>query len=337
MRRTLRQGGAGAPLVSVVVPVYNVRDYVTACLTSLVGQTHTDLELLVVDDGSTDGSGEVAAGVVAADRRARVIRTPNQGLAAARDEGLAVAQGEFVVFVDSDDWVSPVFVECLVAGARRFGADIAHCGHWEVLGERRVARPITTTSGESCLPGQALRRMLLGQGGHLAAWNKIYRTRLFRDAGVCYPAGRLYEDAFTTYRLLHAANRVAYLPDLLYCYRRRPGSITQRPVDAQTVQDNLDMLGEMGAWLSGQRVGLEAEFDRFQVAARVHLLYRLAATPDAAGLWDPVAGWLVDHRADLLANSYVGWRTKAMLSLLARDRRAFCWATRRLHGWWHRR
>lgn len=324
-------------LVSVVVPAFNVAPWIADCVASVLGQTYRELELLVIDDGSTDGGGEIARHSAVGDDRASVIRTRNAGLAAARNEGLDAARGDWVAFVDGDDWVAPDYVERLVRGALAWGSDITVCGHWEAS-ERGWLRECPITGQPVAVgPRDAVRRMLTGGGGQLVAWNKLYRASLFRESGVRYPVGRLYEDAFTTYRLLGTARRVAYLDKPLYFYRRRSGSITLRRVDRQVVDDNLAMLAELEAWLAEHAPGLETELDRFQVAARVHVLFRMAGCRSRDwDAWEAVSGWLTQHLDALVGNRFVGGRTKAWLRLLAASRPAAWAAAAVLYRAWHR-
>lgn len=126
------------PLISIIVPVYNVEPYLAECIDSLVNQTYPHLEILLVDDGSTDGSGQICDDYAQKDARIKVIHKKNGGNTSARKAGLRVATGAYVQFVDSDDWVEPDMCESLMALAQEHGADVVRCGYWKESGEKSV-------------------------------------------------------------------------------------------------------------------------------------------------------------------------------------------------------
>ena len=201
------------PLVSIIVPVYNVKDYLGKCLESLARQSYEQIEIIVIDDGSTDGSGEICDEFARSDKRVKVFHKKNGGLSSARNYGIRKARGEHVCLVDSDDWVKKDFVAKMVEVALSDSVDVAVCGYNTSVPERRVI------SGE-----EATVRLLVGQENmEIIAWNKMYRRSLFDD--VSYPEGENYEDTLTTYKLLSKARKVAYVPESLYVYRERAGSI----------------------------------------------------------------------------------------------------------------
>lgn len=201
------------PLVSVVVPVYNVKDYVLKCLESLARQSYEQIEIIVVDDGSTDGSGEICDEFARDDGRIKVFHKKNGGVSSARNYGIKKAKGEYVCQVDSDDWVKKDFVVKMVEVAEKENADIVVCGYNDCIPEWRVI------SGE----GATVKLLTLQENMEIVAWNKMYRRSLFDD--VPYPEGENYEDSLTTYKLLSKAGKVVYVPKSLYVYRERVGSI----------------------------------------------------------------------------------------------------------------
>ena len=203
-------------LISIVVPVYGVEKYVEKCLDSLSHQSYENIEVIVVDDGSIDRSGDICEEFAKKDKRIKVFHKTNGGLSDARNYGIKRAKGEYVCLVDSDDWAKSGFVEKMVNVALRENADIVVCGYNDMVPGR------ITMTGE-----EATMRLLVEQENvDIIAWNKMYRRGLFDD--VLYPEGENYEDCLTTYKLLSKASKVEYLPESLYCYRERTGSITQK-------------------------------------------------------------------------------------------------------------
>ncbi len=217
------KGGVRVPKVSVIVTVYNVEDYLERCLQSLSAQTLEDIEILLVDDGSTDQSGRICDEYARKHANARVIHKENGGVSSARNAGLDAATGEFIGFVDSDDFVEPECFARVYGAAVRTGADVVCFGFASVWGDEAVMKVV---GGEERL-FDGNRNAFCAQFDRqfkYFCWDKIYRRRLFD--GLRYPLGRIYEDAYLLPALLSRAGRLLMLPDVLYYYRMRVMSIT---------------------------------------------------------------------------------------------------------------
>lgn len=213
--------------VSVIVPVYNVEEYLRACLDSVLGQTYDDLDVIVVDDGSTDGSGRICDQYAQSDRRIRVIHQQNRGLSAARNTGMRAARGEYLTFVDSDDWLSREFVASLVTAILEHRADLAVAGFERAVSQEWEA-PVADPEWVPLSRDDALRQLVAGRSVQLAvAWGKLY----VRDtlAGTEFPVGRFHEDEFVAHRVLGRTARVIVTDQVLYHYRIRGGSIMAEP------------------------------------------------------------------------------------------------------------
>lgn len=212
------------PKTSVIMPVYNVAPYVEKCARSVLAQTEQDLELILVDDGSTDSSGALCDGLSKEDSRVRVIHQENAGLGGARNRGIEEALGEYLLFVDSDDWLEPGILESARKAAEKTGADLVFFNFRTVdeagnaLSEFREAQPKNQP-----LSIAEHKDIYLASP---CAWNKLYRAALFRDTGIRYPGRVWYEDIRTTLKLLLAADRAVFLDDIGYNYLLRQGSIT---------------------------------------------------------------------------------------------------------------
>ncbi len=208
------------PLVSVVVPVWNVAHLLPRCLDSLLAQTHRPLEIIVVDDGSTDGSRELMLDYAERHPEVHVVTQPHRGLGAARNAALSIAAGEYVAMVDADDWVEPDFVAHPLAIARTTGADVVISRFWFCVGALRMPFPLRQRAGSLTGP-QAARLSLHLTRLPAFAWNKLYRRELFRADDPPFPSV-LYEDLATTPRILLRADSVALTrrPGYHYCLRR---------------------------------------------------------------------------------------------------------------------
>lgn len=203
-------------LVSIVVPVYNVEKYVEKCLESLILQSYKDLEIIVVDDGSTDNSGRICDEFSRKDKRIKVFHKKNGGLSSARNFGLKRTSGEFITFIDSDDFVDKSFVGKMIS-VFSDDVDIVECGYNNILPEACIM-----TGKEATI------KLLIEQENlEMVAWNKLYRRSLFLKNDILYPEGKKFEDTLTTYKLFAMANKVAMIGESLYNYIERDGSITK--------------------------------------------------------------------------------------------------------------
>lgn len=216
------------PLVSVVLPVYNVSSFLSESIESVINQTYPNLEIILVDDGSTDGSSEVCDAYAAKDYRIRVIHQENKGLSGARNAGLEVMTGEVVAFLDSDDAFYPEMLQRMVETMIETDSDVVTC---QFESYRTKGKMIPKhQKKKSSVPAvysrtEALQALIEGKiDWH--AWNKIYRRKCFFT--IRYPQGKVYEDIETTYSIVDRSSRVAVLNEPLILYRRRGGSITEK-------------------------------------------------------------------------------------------------------------
>ena len=208
-------------LISVIVPIYKVEAYLDECVRSIVGQTYPHLEIILVDDGSPDGCGALCDEWAKRDDRIKVIHKPNGGLSDARNTGLEIASGDYIAFVDSDDWIEPEMYERMLSALLREDADICACRISSRYPDRRADWGCPEYRVTD--PEQTYAMLYDDAAYPVSAWNKLYRKELWKE--LRFPVGKICEDAFTTYRLIHSAKRIVQLPEALYCYRIRPESI----------------------------------------------------------------------------------------------------------------
>lgn len=209
--------------VSVVIPVYNIQAHLQQCLASIAGQTLREIEVICVDDGSTDASPEILERWTAADSRFHVLTQKNAGPGAARNAGFALASGAYTIFLDSDDWFEPDFLEEMVRRAERTDADITICRSEEFDTHTGKTRPSEWMLKEDLLPGDCFHPADAAE--HLLqftygwAWDKLYRTRFIREAGIAFPALYNSEDLVFVFQSLAIAERIAILSKPLVHHR----------------------------------------------------------------------------------------------------------------------
>jgi glycosyltransferase involved in cell wall biosynthesis len=228
-------------MISIIVPIYKVEEYLARCVDSVLAQTFRDFELILVDDGSPDGCPGICDAYAAGDPRIRVVHKENGGLSDARNAGLSVAKGDLIAFIDSDDWVAPDFLRAMYDTLTRERADIVECRVVKTDGsEEHVAGAIGGAGGagpadagarEAGAPPvpqafdteSALRELIYDGVFHQTVWNKLYRREVLD--GILFAVGRLNEDEFWTYQVFARAGKVLKLDRPLYFYFQRPGSI----------------------------------------------------------------------------------------------------------------
>jgi len=212
------------PLISVIVPIYKVEKYINQCIDSILAQTYKNLEVILVDDGSPDNCPKICDEYAKLDNRIRVIHKENGGLSDARNAGLEIAKGEYIGFVDSDDWIAPDMYEYMYNGIQKYSADIVSCGYFECLDKSNFAGGYYNPEDRLYKEKEAIEALLLLKIPNYA-WNKLYKRSLWTD-DIRYPKGRLYEDVLTTYKLFEKSKLTVALSEPKYNYRINDKSIT---------------------------------------------------------------------------------------------------------------
>ena len=208
-------------MISVIVPVYKVEPYLRQCVDSILNQTYRDIEVLLIDDGSPDKCGEICDEYAEKDDRIRVFHTENRGLSAARNLGLREATGDYIGFVDSDDWIEPDMYEVLLTRLEETGADISVCGFsYEYLNSSECSQCI-----EAVYDSEGAVKDLICGDLRNQVMNKLWSRKMAML--LRFPDGRVYEDIFSVYKVLMQANKVATVRQPLYRYRQRKGSIAR--------------------------------------------------------------------------------------------------------------
>ena len=286
--------------ISVVIPVYNVRDYLPGCLDSVLANELSDCEIILVDDGATDDSGAICDAYAAKHPNLiRVIHQQNGGLGAARNTGIRAAAGEWLLFVDSDDQIVPQTLRVLKAAIRPELDVVA----FQFLKDDGAHAPLPQSSGSAPTDRPFLLRERKTELLALpSAWMRLWRKRLFLDHGIEYPSRVWYEDIRTTAKLLPLARGIVVLPDHLYSYLDRPGSI----MNSAKLARNREILEAMDDVLSWYRAaGLYAQYEPELEALTVrHVL--LAASVRVARQ-DPKHPLLREFR-DYTERAFPNWR-----------------------------
>ena len=249
-------------LISVIVPVYNVEDYLEECINSILSQTYTNLEILIVNDGSTDNSLEILQKFSQKDSRISVFTKENGGLSSARNYAIDRANGKYFTFIDSDDYIEENYIEYLMESLIDNEADISIVNSYHMINGKR--KDIINNDGSVSIFSrrEVLEKMYSKENDFIgilqSAQGKLYKKKLFNN--IRYPLGKKYEDAFTTYKLYLNSEKIVYTNIALYAYRIREGSILRSGYSLSNL-DVLEMFEERINILENN--GYDTKTDRY--------------------------------------------------------------------------
>ena len=250
-------------LISIIIPVYNVEQYLDDCIRSVQTQTYQNIEIILVDDGSTDHSGSMCDTYAGLDDRIKVIHQSNQGLSAARNTGFAASTGAYIAFVDSDDMISPIYIRTLYDIINHHHADIAACEYTQNENEMDT-QPIPNNGREYKIDAATMLRQWHGKRKRVetVAWNKLYKREILESMSPeIFPTGKTHEDVYTSHLFVEKASGIAITDRKLYYYRKRDNSISRKRTKESIRQD-----------LEAQRARLEYFHKKKMYAAYIRLL-----------------------------------------------------------------
>lgn len=222
-------------LISVIIPVYNVKKYLKRCLDTVISQSYKNLEIILVDDGSTDGSDRICDEIAKSDSRIVVLHKKNGGLSDARNYGLDHSKGSYISFVDSDDWIAPTMIEDLYNTILKYGVKLAVC---EAIYAYDNFNYSPETNGDTFLLNKmsAYELLLKNRRFRTNAWNKLYSADIW--SALRFPKGKKYEDVYIMHEVYDMCDNIAYIDKSLYYYFQRDDSIVHVP----DISANYDLL-----------------------------------------------------------------------------------------------
>lgn len=212
-------------LISVVVPVYNVKHYLKRCIESILDQTYRSLQIILVDDGSTDGCSQICDSYSKKDVRIEVIHQRNQGLSSARNIGLQNATGKYICFIDSDDWIHPEYIAYLKRAIEENKTEVSCCYYTRIYSVNQKEQPHLRYNSNLLNHNEYIEQSLLNHRLDNSIWNRLYKTELFQK--IWFPVGKLYEDIIPQYLINKKIDSAAIVPEILYYYNHTNISITR--------------------------------------------------------------------------------------------------------------
>lgn len=245
-------------LISVIVPIYKVEDYIQKCIDSIIKQTYNKLEIILVDDGSPDNCGKICDGYALKDKRIKVIHKTNGGLSDARNAGINIAKGQYITFVDSDDYIDSKMIETLYTCILKYQADISVIAFEKIDRERKTIKRnednyINVFSKIEGIKYLFYENSSIGN----YAWNKMYKKELFNN--IRYPENRKMEDLGTTYLLFDNAKKIVFKNEILYYYIQREDSILHC-IDQKLENDKYDLSLERFIYLKNKYPELKENY-----------------------------------------------------------------------------
>ncbi len=302
--------------VSVVVPVYNVKSYLQQCVDSVLSQTYYNLEIILVDDGSSDGSGEICDQYTEIDSRVKVLHKENGGLSSARNAGLSESTGEWISFVDSDDYIDEKMIQLLLEG----------CINNQVLLAATGFRTFEDTTNKTLLTylpdkeeilssNKFIELMTAHKGPKFFAWNKLYHKSLWNH--YCFPEGRKWEDIAIIYKIADESKKVVMMRDVLYHYRQRKNSITQAS-SLYIYTDYEKSAKEFLDWSLSTHPELKDIASSFYCRSLLDIMYK-ATSYSNKKFYNLICDKLINCKKNITTSKYLPIKDKIKISLICHD------------------
>ena len=298
------------PLITIVIPIYNVENYLHKCVTSVINQTYTNLEIILVDDGSPDKCGEICDEYEKLDKRIKVIHKTNGGLSDARNAGIDIATGKYISFIDSDDYIDQDYVEFLYNQISKYNTRMAICSHRVLYDTGKIIEK--QTDEVSILDSKTvLERILYDEDIDLSTWAKLYDINLFKD--IRFPKGRLYEDSATTYLLIDQCKKISIESKSKYNYVIRRSSITNNKFTAKKM-DLITSTEEMADYIITKYPDLKSAAERRVMYSYLSTLSQLVNDEKSHFEEEKkIMGYIKSHRYMILKDKRAPKRDKVAL------------------------
>lgn len=304
-------------LVSIVVPVYNVEKYLKRCIDSLKNQTYNNIEILLVNDGSTDASLSICEKEAIGDNRIKVISQKNGGLSDARNTGINNATGEYICFVDSDDFVNEHYIQLLFENLLETNSDISVCNYMYIdENDKTWIREEKNKQEYSNI--EAIKDVLsTNQDTEVMAWNKLYKKELFTKNNIYFPKGKIHEDNFTTYKLFYYAKKVSLINDKLYYYYQRTDSIMGQKFNTKRLHI-LEAVEETKKFFEDKEVELSQELEYYELITLINTFNFMIRDNFVGKEKYDIIKKVITNKSKYKKNVYITKREKIFLSTIGK-------------------
>lgn len=304
--------------VSIIVPIYNASKYLRCCLESIFVQTYSNIEIILINDGSTDDSLEICSYYALTDSRFKILDKENEGVSIARNKGLELASGDYVSFIDSDDYVDKTFIEKLLKIALNNSSDIAVCSYIKTASFSASTAKSRAISYKDYTPIEAVKDVLnynteLG----VVLWNKIYKKSIFTNNNISFPAGKIMEDSARIHEIMFSANKIVYTNEQLYYYiQRKSGNITSSSF-GDRLDDVLGVINDQKMFLKKNNLNLQAEMTASELTTKLGMINTLIDQGDVIDSnWKILRSSIIENNTKYLADPLVHPRQKISIIIL---------------------
>lgn len=290
-------------LISVIVPIYNVEKYLKRCVDSILNQTYKNVEIILIDDGSTDNSGKICDEYALKDTRIKVIHKENGGLSDARNAGLNIMTGKYVTFVDSDDYIDFKFIQTLFTNLKKCNADISCCNMQRFKTNKELRKYKKTRNGIEIFDSiEALNYIFYQKKIDSSVCNKLFKENLFRK--IFFPNNRYFEDLAIIYKVILKAKKIVYDNSNLYYYYQRKNSILHE-ANEKRINDILTNLNEMNQYLCG-----DIRFEKSKLARSINIYFYIYRETNNKLLKKEMKKLIKISRTLVLKDKYINQKTK---------------------------
>lgn len=305
------------PLISIIVPIFNSKLYLDKCINSIISQSYKNLEIILINDGSTDSSFEICKKHAELDKRIKIINKKNGGAAQARNIAINKSKGEYLAFVDSDDYVHVNFIETLFENAKSKNADISACNYYCDYNDGRIVNRPNKPNKKDFDNLQAVRDLLLENSTlETILCNKLFKRKLFMDNNLKLIEGEIYEDTRIMYRLAFYAQKITFINKPLYYYLQRDGSVMNHGVNLNNLNLQTLITKEADTWLKQRTNKLNDEIEAFHLTGQINSLnYMVDGKKIYNNIWRKIAINMRKNRKEYLNNPYIS-KSRKMLVVL---------------------
>lgn len=306
-------------LVSVVVPIYNVEQYLQKCLNSIRNQTYKNLEILLINDGTKDNSLEICNKNAKKDERIKVVSQKNGGLSKARNTGLKKATGEYICFIDADDFIDEHYIEYMLRNVIESDSDICACDFYYINEDEETWSKNVIKNNQEFTNIEAICDILgEKQTTEVMAWNKLYKRSLFIDNNIIFPVGKLHEDNFTTYKLYYFAKKITLINDKLYYYLQRNNSIMSQKFNIKRLEI-LDAVKETRDFFKNYNLKIDTKLiDCYELSIILNLVNTMMRNNYDGKERQELIDKIKNSKKNYLHNQYIGPKNRLLVVLLGK-------------------
>lgn len=309
-----------SPLISIIVPVYNVEPYLDKCVESILRQTYQNIEVILINDGSTDKSGEIVLKYENEDSRIKAIHQDNRGLSAARNIGIKASAGEYVSFIDSDDYVTDDYIQKLYEAIVTGDSDLSSASFYNVYGEKAI--PSGTRQKRVVSGGVVAKEFLTSVLGNdnRAAWGKLFKREMLIDNNLSFPLGKRHEDLAFLFESFCLSEKISFVGEPLYYYVHRESSITTSKGSGPDYDYDMVELADTIPGIAKRFNFVDRnDVNRFLLEKRLSYVYTRVRKGSELTRFHDIRDWLEQNR-EMIAADHIPRKDKIMVSVISLGR-----------------